>query len=194
MGHRAVVAYRTGDESLRLHYAHWGGGLADRIDADAPFGGIADAPVPAERAADLEIDPAAGYDPPTATAVDPRPLATDVDPADAARAVDETVETVVVVSPSFHAETYLVCPLGLGGSVAEIDDRTDAADGRGDLVLAGPTDDPASLRRWYLEAASGLDRAVDGGDVPPEVARRILLSGLERRAAAVVTPREALAP
>jgi hypothetical protein len=167
MAHRALVAYRE-DDRYRLHYAHWGDGLADAITPRTPFGGrvAADAvQVPARLADRLDLDSRGGYT--GGTRVQPRALAADCDPTAVLAAVDSTVESLVVVDPDFTARTYLVCSLDV--------------DGGEPLVVAGPVDDPLASRELLVTAKERLGELVDAGDLPAARARGALRDVLERR-------------
>jgi len=170
MAHRALVAYRDGD-GYHLHYAHDGEGVADRITAATPFGGRseqASTQSPSDPIADrFDIDPSGGYTSPTR--VDPHPLARTVEPASVLRAIDATIETLVVVAPDDTTRTYAVCPLGI--------------DGGGPLVVVGPTDDAASVRGTVRDRKERLGAAVGAGRLDAETARRVLRRALARHGA-----------
>ncbi|NLV08868.1 hypothetical protein GOC74_02830 [Halomicrobium mukohataei] len=169
MAHRALVAYWDGD-GYRLHYAHWGTGLAAAITPETPFGGRRDRsrvpPVP-DRIAN-QFDLASSRDDAVVTRVDPRPLARQLAPADVLAAVDPTIEALVVVGPADETSTYLVCPLGL--------------DGGEPLAVAGPTADEERLRQTLITAKDRLSELVDAGALSPERARRALWETLARLA------------
>lgn len=188
MGHRALVAYRQADGTFTLRYAHWGTDLAAHISPETPFGGVAvpgdvvpDLPAVADR---LGVDRRGGYQPPVRTRVDPRPLATEQSPEAVLDALDATVESLVVVPPSFEARTYLVCSLALDGNAAMTDGEQANGEDGADLVLARPDGDPVSLRSWFVEAKSDLSAAVAAGAVAPGSARDVLRRALAARATA----------
>jgi hypothetical protein len=167
MAHRALVAYREGDR-YRLHYAHWSDGLGDAITPWTPFGGPTPAEaagVPAALADRLDVDVHHRYG--AEARVDPRALATDCEPAAVLAAVDDSLDSVVVVGPDFTTRTFFVCSLGV--------------DGGEPLVLAGPTDDPGALRQALVTAKERLGRRVDAGDLSAARARRALRATLARR-------------
>jgi len=169
MAHRALVAYRDGDR-YRLHYAHWGREVAEAITPTTPFGGPADGrrqhPLPGAVAERFGLDPGSGYT--SGTRVDPRPLATGIAPASVLAAVDDTIESLVVVDPAFECRTYVVCPLGV--------------DGGGPLVLVGATDETATIRRTLRTVKERLGERVDAGRLSPERARDAVRRTLERHA------------
>lgn len=169
MAHRALVAYRDGD-SYHLRYAHDGDGVAEQITAATPLGGRSDRTAARSRDAwatdRFDLDPAESYA--CRTRVDPRPLARRVSPDQMLAAIDLTVETLVVVDADYDCRTYAVCPLGI--------------DGGGPLVVVGPTDDPASIRRTLVEHKERLGQAVDAGDLDTATARRALRRTLAERA------------
>lgn len=168
MAHRALVAYADG-EGFRLHYAHWGEGIADDITPERPFGGRSnrgrERTLPPRLADRFDLAPAGGYG--SATRVDPRPLAR-VGPTDLLAALDATVESLVVVTPTVETRTYVVCPLGL--------------DGGGPLVLVGPTDDAAAVRETLVTLKQRLGERVDAGALDTERARAAIRRTLARYA------------
>jgi len=169
MAHRTLVAYRTGD-TCTLHYAHWGEDLGDAITPTTPFGGPAandDPPNLSAVAEQLGFDAVARDG--GRTRVETEPLATDVTPDAVLSAIDASIETLVVVEPTYATRTYLVCPLGV--------------DGEGRLVLVGPTDEERGLQRWIQSVKSRLGERVDEGALPAETAQRVLRHALETRAA-----------
>lgn len=157
MAHRALVAYRDG-ERFHLHYAHWGAQLATAITPTTPLGGRADRRVPPPDRLAEQLDRERGYA--SATRVDPRPLARDLAPTDVLAAVDDSIESLVVVEPEYETRTYHVCSLDV--------------DGDGPLVLAGPTDAEHRLRQTLVTVKDRLGERVDGGDLDPELARRVV--------------------
>jgi len=169
MGHRALVAYRRPDGTFTLRYAHWGDGLAASIGPRAPLGGPASSPDAEAVARDLNVDEARGYESSSATRVDPRPLDVGATATEVLDAVDASYESLVVVSGSFEARTYLVCSL----------DPTAVEEA---LVLVDPDDDPGTLRAWYVETASRLSAAVADGTLSRESARATLRRALSVQA------------
>jgi hypothetical protein len=169
MAHRALVAYRDGD-GYHLHYAHWGRKVAEAITPATPFGGPVDGrrrqSLPGAVAERFGLDPGSGDT--SETVVDPRPLATGIATADVLAAVDHTIELLVVVEPGFECRTYAVCPLGV--------------DGGGPLVLAGPTDEAATIRRTLRTGKERLGERVDAGRLSPERARDAVRRALGRHA------------
>lgn len=169
MGHLALVAYRRGDGSIRLHRAHRGADLHRRIGPQAPFGG----PDPAD---------------PRRTVVDPKPVRCGADPADVLAAVDRTIELLVVVTPALDAATYLVCPIHFPvlddaatnrhGEATDHDheEATDPA-----LRFVEGDGDPAPFRAWFVALRSHLSTAVGRDALAPATARRVLDAALAAR-------------
>ena len=181
MSHRALVAYRQTDGTFVVRYAHWGRDIAAAVTPATPLGGFTEWPDPAAVADRLDVERRGGADPPVGTRVDPRVLALDVTAEDVLAAVDATLESLVVVSPSYETTTYLVCSLDPSGGATGtgVADGTDGAD---DTVLARPDGDPESLRSWLVEAKSRLSTAVADGDLTPRSASEGLRRALAARA------------
>ena len=173
MGHRALVASRQDDGTFTVRYAHWGRDLAEHLTDATPLGGPVDAPDASGVLGERGVDPSGGRRL-SGTRVDPTPLVRDADPETVLAALDATFESLVVVSPTGEAETYLVCSLdpATGGDPSAT----------GDLVLARPDGDPESLRAWFVEAKSRLSRAVATGALAPAAARATLRRSLAARA------------
>lgn len=151
MGHRALVAYRREDGSIRLHRAHRGAGLSRRIGPQTPFGGP---------------DPAA----PGRTVVDPDPLLRRADPADVLAAVDRSVESLIVVTPALEAATLLVCPVGFP-----------ILDGDPSLRFVEVAGDPPAFRTWFVALRSRLSTAVGRDALAPATAQAVLEAALAAR-------------
>lgn len=169
MGHRSLVAYRRADGTFTIRYAHWGDGLAAAIGPETPLGGTAQRPDVGAVAEDLTVDRRGGYDPAGPTRVDPRPLATGATGDDVLDAVDANHESLVVVSRSYEATSYLVCSLDPTGPGS-------------DLVLASPDGDPGPFRTWMVETKSRLSAAVAGGVLSRGAARATFRRALAARA------------
>lgn len=138
MAHRTLVAYRRGDDSFRLHYAHRGRALGRRIALESPLGGVAaGAPASIREVLDeVDVDVRGGRaaqardsgdegrsDRPDPTAVDPRPIRRDADAAAVLAALDATVETLVVVSPAYRTTTYRRFPVSFPVLPEAVGDR-----------------------------------------------------------------------
>lgn len=173
MGHRALVAYRRADGSIRLHRAQWGADLHRQIGPATPLGGP---------------DPAA----PRTTVVGPEPILRRADPADVLAAVDRSTESLIVVTPAGEAETVLVCPVGfpvLDGGAADHDggatDREDdgSADDDADpsWLFVVPRGDSTAFRRWFVALRSHLSAAVGRDALAPSTARAVLEAALSGR-------------
>lgn len=169
MGHRALVAYARDDDTFDLHYAHWGRNLASDIIETTPFGGPWDGPDATDVADHFDVTPRVDASRRQPTRVDPVPFARRVTCEEVLAAVETTIESLVVVSPTYEKTTYLVCSLDPG---------TDGTD----LVLVRPDDDPEALRTWFVDAKSRLSGAVANGSVTRDAARVRLRRALARRA------------
>lgn len=162
MAHRALVAYRD-DDRYHLHYAHRGSGVGATISLATPFGGRED--VDDNLPARFDLDPVDRYV--RATRVDPCPLAREVSAERVLAALDRSIESLVVVDWADEVDTYLVCSLGV--------------DGDGPLVVAGPSDDEAALRRTLVTAKDRLGERVDAGRLTEGHAERAVRHILETR-------------